>query len=352
MELTIDHERLYKVAIANLNLISLDDFQFDSESLSPSIEVVFPDGKKRFINSKEIDKYVSSEQRLIRDNGVYKIIEPQSFLSSKLATTAFYYQNTIERLKSLTLDAKRNSTNQRLDTNFTNMASELVNEICKQNNLVQIDLSNSQFSILSMVLSKELKSDDYKLFKELTSRGRLYDYIQYKLGLKTPKRAKQLMFEIMFSSYLLRNPLKKKIKDIFPSVINWIDQYKKTNGDREFSIMLQKIESDIFIDKMYHQIKKKGLLCFTKHDSLIVKEENVQDVLNIVEEVLENAGVEYRLKIEDGFSIRYVNSDDKIVIQESVLPNNTDNIEDSSGIWSVSSILNQGGMMGGQGISP
>jgi hypothetical protein len=350
LELVIDHDALYQIAISKLKSISLDDYQIDQEVLTPSIEVVFPNGTKRFVNSNEIANYLSSGQQLVLDNRVYKIVEPISFMNSKIATTAFYYRNTIERLIGQTIDAKRNNTNQRLDTNFTNMASELVNEICKQNNLVQIDLSNSQFSILSMVLSKELKSDDYKLFKELTSRGRLYDYIQYKLGLKTTKRAKQLMFAIMFSSYRMSNPIKKKIKELFPTVIDWVDNYKKKHGDNQFSIMLQKIESEIFIDKIYHQVKKRNWFCFTKHDSLIVQKDYVEQVLSLMEHVLEQVGVEYRLKIEDGFTFRYVNFEDKEMPQESSLIPKAHLVDYNSDAWSISINWNQG-RLGSQGIS-
>jgi hypothetical protein len=138
-----------------------------------------------------------------------------------------YYKNSIDRLKYNSLDAKRNKTNNRLDTNLTNMASILVDEICLQNDLVQIDLSNSQFVLLTNLLQSHLSSSDYKLFKELSVSGKLYSYIASSLSLKSAKNGKSLMFEVMFSSRRNNSAYKKKIKELFPSVVGWIDDYKK-----------------------------------------------------------------------------------------------------------------------------
>ena len=105
------------------------------------------------------------------------------------------------------------------------------------------------------------------------------------------------MFEVMFSSKRNNSIFKQKIKELFPSVVDWIDNYKKVHGDEQFSIMLQKYESDLFIDKILKRIKKQKFFCITKHDSLIVKKEDYETILAITENEFESIGMEYTLKI-------------------------------------------------------
>jgi hypothetical protein len=234
---------------------------------------------------------------LIKDNNVYKAVYPSQFLFDKKATMKMYYKNSIDRLRNNSLDAKRNKTNKRLDTNLTNMASILVDAICLQNDLIQIDLSNSQFVLLTNILERHLNTVDFKLFKELSVSGNLYDYIANKLGLKNAKNGKSLMFEVMFSSRKNNSIFKKKIKEIFPSVVGWIDDNKKENGDKEFSIMLQKIESELFIENILKRVKKHKYFCITKHDSLIVKKQDFEAIMDILKEEFTKIGLEYSLKV-------------------------------------------------------
>jgi hypothetical protein len=252
---------------------------------------------------------------LIKDDNTYKVVNPVQFLAEKKATMKMYYTDSIERLRNNSINVKRNTTNRRLDTNLTNMASILVDEICLQNGLVQIDLSNSQFVLLSNILKHHLNTDDYKHFKGLSVDGKLYTYIASKLGLKSPKNGKSLMFEVMFSSRRNSSVFKKKIKELFPSVVEWIDNYKKEHGDNEFSIMLQRIESELFIDKVLKRLKKLKYFCLTKHDSLIIKRSDYEAIMDNVKDEFSRIGLEYTLKITNLFG---VNEEHKILWNQDI----------------------------------
>jgi hypothetical protein len=189
------------------------------------------------------------------------------------------------------------------------MASILVDAICLQNDLIQIDLSNSQFVLLTNLLKSHLNASDYKLFKQLSVSGKLYNYIASNLSLRSAKNGKSLMFEVMFSSRRNNSAYKKKIKELFPSVVGWIDDYKETHGDNQFSIMLQRIESDLFIDNILKRVKKLKYFCLTKHDSLIIKRSDYEAILNIVKEEFNMIGLEYTLKI---INLYGVNEEHKI----------------------------------------
>lgn len=295
--LEIQYDNLQDIALERINELSIDEFIVDNEVLPPSIEVYYDNGLVLYRNTNQVLSDLSNEELLIKDSGRYKIVNPVRFLSKKKATMKIYYSNSIERIKNNCLNAKRNLTNNRLDSNLTNMASILVDEICLQNHLIQIDLSNSQFVLLTNLIKNDLKSDDYKLFKELSVSGELYGFIAEKLSLKNKENGKSLMFEVMFSSRRNNSVFKQKIKELFPSVVDWIDNYKKVHGDNQFSIMLQKYESDLFIDKILKRIKKQKLFCITKHDSLIVKKEDYETIIAITENEFESIGLEYTLKI-------------------------------------------------------
>lgn len=309
--LNIDYDLLNKVVANHLDSIQIYDYVIDEEVLPISIPMKLDNGKKIFRNSKIVLDSIKEGECLVKEKSHFKVVSPESFLAKKKTTMLMYYINSIERLKNNCYNVKRNDTNNRLDTNLTNMASVLVDEICKQNKLVQIDLSNSQFSLLTNELEKELDTDDFKRFKDLTSSGNLYAYLAKELGFKNDKNGKQLMFEVMFSSHRNNTVYKKKIKELFPSVVSYIDQYKKKHGDEKFSVMLQLKESSIFIDRIYKQIKKEKLLCFSKHDSMIVRMENIDQVLKIMQDEFTKDNFCYRLKVTAPEKEYYIHSEVK-----------------------------------------
>ena len=308
--LIIDFDLLQEIAINHINDITIDDFIVDREVLPHSVKLRNANGRETFRNTETLLAGLGEGQCLVKDKSCYKVVVPETFLAEKKATMRLYYTNSIERLRNNCLSVKRNTTNNRLDTNLTNMASVLVDEICRQNNLIQIDLSNSQFTLLSNLLEKHLDTIDFKLFKELTSKGELYAYIAKEIGLKSLKNGKQLMFEVLFSHHRNNSSFKKKIKELFPSVVGWIDAYKKEHGDAEFSVMLQRKESELFVDKILERIKKAKILCFSKHDSMIVRSKDRDQVVQIMREEFAKDKLSYRLKVISPESECFIHSGD------------------------------------------
>lgn len=225
-------------------------------------------------------------------------MKADSYIESKRMAVFFAYNLSLESLIKEAYRAKRNTTNYRLDTNLTNMGSELVDDICRQNNLVQIDLKNSQFAILSLVLSNYIDKEDFELFALLSGRGWLYEYIAKELSLESRKRGKLSMFEIMFGKRKSDSLMKQRVTQLFPSVVEWIDDYKKEYGDDKFSVMLQNEESKIFIDNIYKVIKMQKMFCLTKHDSVIVNIRDREAVLKIIEDYFLKIGLQGSLEIK------------------------------------------------------
>ena len=308
--LTIDFDLLQETAINHINNITIDDFIVDWEVLPHSVKLKDANGRETFRNTEKLIAGLSEGQCLVKDKSCYKVVVPETFLAQKKATMRLYYTNSIERLRNNCFSVKRNTTNNRLDTNLTSMASVLVDEICKQNDLIQIDLSNSQFTLLTNELEKHLDTSDFRLFKELTSKGELYAYIAKEIRLKSLKNGKQLMFEVLFSNHRNNSSFKKKIKELFPSVVGWIDAYKKEHGDVEFSVMLQRKESELFVDRILERIKKAKILCFSKHDSMIVRSKDRDQVVQIMREEFAKDKLLYRLKVISPESEYFIHSGD------------------------------------------
>ncbi len=295
--LVIDYDKLMNLVRKRIEDLSIEDFQVDEQIKDDTIKIYTANSKTYY--AKTIDVIAKARKQgksLIKDDGKCGIAVPNSFLHHKKQSIGYSYLTSLVKLQRNDLRAERNQTNKRLDTNFTNMSSVLVDEICLQNDLVQIDLSNSQFAILTNILKEHLNSSDFKLFRELSVSGQLYQHIQQIIDLKSVADAKNAMFEIMFSSRRNNTASKSKLKQLFPSVIGWIDTYKKDFGDNQFSIMLQNKESEIFIDCLLTRIKKMKLFCLTKHDSLIVRRNDFPTVLNIIKTEFEKIDLQYSLK--------------------------------------------------------
>jgi len=68
---------------------------------------------------------------------------------------------------------------------------------------------------------------------------------------------------------------------LFPSVSKFIEEFKKCarandtpNGEGAFAVTLQRMEAGVFIDTLYYQLKKMGYWVKTRHDSLLIKNED------------------------------------------------------------------------------
>lgn len=298
-ELSIDFERLTDITQKRVEALSIEEYRTNG-AISERHKITLTNSvnqEYRVTLDMAIEKAKEQNKSLIQDKNHYLIEDLDIFIQRKKWSILSTYSEAIEDLKNGNFRATRNKTNNRLDTNLTNLCSILTDEICNQNDLIQIDLSNSQFTILSWVLQNELDTEDFKRFKELSVTGELYDYIKDVLGLESRKEGKNAMFEILFSSRRNNTQSKGLIKEIFPSVVRWIDKFKKENGDKSFSIMLQKEESKIFIDGILKNLIKKKIFALTKHDSFIVQVEDKERVLELISDYFNQIGLEYNLKI-------------------------------------------------------
>ena len=294
--LRVDVDRLTKITVDKLSKLSIGDFNVNEGILTPAVKLKFGDRWAYLKTPEAIDLAKKDNKILVQDKGNFHIEEEKSFMTRKVNNIYSSYMEVIKKLDKKYYYASINYTNNRLDTNITSMCSEFMKVIKDDNDLVELDMANSQFAILSHIMP-DLDTIDYRLFKALSFSGDLYAHIKCKLELETLKEAKNITFQVLFGKGRQRTQGFKDFTELFPSVMEWINQYKKEHGHKEFPIMLQKEESKIFIDNLYTEIKRKKLFCLTKHDSLIIRKEDLKEIQEYVQEYFDSIGFEGTLKV-------------------------------------------------------
>lgn len=241
------------------------------------------------------------EYTLIVDNGKYSIDDGDAYVHRKKRNLLLNYKWQLAKLENRQFYALRNKTNFRLDHNLTAISKVLLQIIKDVNDLVEIDIRNSQFAIHAFWLRQKMlwhMHEDVRKYYRICSTGVLYDELAKILSIERGE-AKDLMMQLAFSKQGSCGELKNRFKEIFPNVLAHIEDFKRKKKDsRLFSIELQELEAEIMIDNLYPNIKKQGLLCLTKHDSLIVRRVDIQRVLEIMTDYFTHLDFECTVSVE------------------------------------------------------
>lgn len=281
--LKIDQDKIKMDIYSYVNSIDKTKFKLNDEITATNFEVSLlhtNSQKKKWTSKKKALSLANYRyETLIQDGNKFYIACLDYFIEWKKQKTMAAYMDSLYRVATKQLNHNRNKANNRLDTNFTNMPNLLFRTICEDNKLVQIDLSNSQFAILSHILKGKVNCPEFRYHAE---RGTLYDDVAERRNIPR-KQAKIGFFETLFSSDKYTSPEKKELESLYPEVMKWISDYKKEYGDKKFVNMLQKKESEIFIDNILSRILEKTDFCLTKHDSVIVRKKDeklAREVIN------------------------------------------------------------------------
>lgn len=240
------------------------------------------------------------------DTDKFYIKKIDDFIIDRRKNALISYTYAINNLCSGKFYFSRNGKNQRLNHNITSLHKDLTKFIMQENDLVEIDLCNSQWAILAYIMDNDVnfkKTPDFKIFKQEAATGTLYQYLARNLNLSLAE-AKLTMMEVGFSSFKNNTVNKKHLKDLFPSVVKYIDDYKKQAADSsQFAILLQDFEANIFIDNIFNKLKRDGYFCLTKHDSLIVRKNDAEHILQSVKNYFTEIKFDCRFKTEQDASI-------------------------------------------------
>jgi len=177
----------------------------------------------------------------------------------------------------------------RVHTNFTILKSYIRKNCLLINGeeTAEIDISNSQPLFLSKLINQEgfnLNEHEVNVFNYLVYHGQFYEFLMNKSGIKDKKLCKELVYITLFgrNSSKIKNPFAL----IFPTIYNFIVDYKNTYGDyRLIAHKLQNEESNFIFNKLIKTLSiiNPKINVITIHDSIIVQkqyEKQVQDLMN------------------------------------------------------------------------
>lgn len=126
-----------------------------------------------------------------------------------------------------------------------------------------------------------------------------YSIIKNELGLPQREHGKSIAFRTVFSKPKPENELVRQFRQLYPTVISIINDFKEKYGYNKFAIGLQRVEAAIFIDQIWSRAKKAGIICFTRHDSLVFPITKRKDVENIITDVFASFDFIYRVEYEE-----------------------------------------------------
>ncbi len=239
---------------------------------------------------------------------------------------------------------KRNSKNNRLDTNFTNLKKEIRNMI--EGDYVAIDLKNAQPFLLNQLFKVIVNNKqthevtlcsqlyynqivtafgrrrvnhfsiihqnqnigllvDLSKFESQVNSGTFYDdFVSlYPLGNPlypegiTRETAKEIMIKVLYSNntnakgFIPYASDKKIFAKVYPHLYACLETLKE-NDNSILPVFLQRIESYIFIDCVAKRLCESGIIPLTIHDSIIIKSHQQNEAMEILEDVfIKNFGV-------------------------------------------------------------
>ena len=229
-------------------------------------------------------------------------VEEQKAYNRSLARISSIWSIDKGRLNK-SLRFSRNNTNNRLDTNLTNMASDLKPFIVGWKDMVYLDLKNSQPVLFNTVLKELYEKGSSALqfeidkYRKATFAGKWYEELMT-IFKEDRDSCKEIWMCVAYSQNKSYQNYKKPFKKAYPEIYKIIESIKSSDY-KNFAISLQKLESEIFIDKICKELVDKGIIPYTVHDALIVDKKDKDRTLKIMEEVfLENLGDIPKISVE------------------------------------------------------
>ncbi|MDT0554494.1 hypothetical protein [Patiriisocius hiemis] len=218
------------------------------------------------------------------------LIKAKAILQNKYLNRISSVNNLKNPKKDKSWLYSRKGKNRRLNTNLTMMASDLRPFIVGYEKMSYLDLSNSQPVLFNVTLQqlKEKASETLKMeidrYFDITINGRWYEELCdiFKCDRETAKK-NWMLIAYSKNDECLR--LKSKFKRSFPEIYAVIELQKQVDYTK-FSIGLQKIESQIFIDVICKRLVESDILPLSIHDGVLVDKNDTEKTYQIMTDAL------------------------------------------------------------------
>jgi len=255
-------------------------------------------------NNTLLKKYKNAVSAIDKNDLLNNKILPEikKKIVSDLFTTSIDYNKSLFYLNHTIQDADSHDRHifyhfddyGRVHTNFTILKS-FIRKNCLLINgeeTAEIDISNSQPLFLSKIIHEEginIIKHEFYVFSYLVYHGKFYQFIMDNSEIKDKKECKELIYRTFFgrNTVSIRNPFSK----LFPSIFNFIADYKNTYGDyRVLAYKLQNLESDFIFNKVIKTLSviNSDINVITIHDSIIVQNKWKQQVQDLMNNMIDN----------------------------------------------------------------
>jgi hypothetical protein len=317
----------------------------------------------RYSTLKSLKSLASSKgkQLFFYKERIY-LADVDEFLINRIAGMKYHYKQEILKIGRLKTVDKRSDVTLRLHNYLVNFPSKILHFITINGKpTVQLDLRTSQLLLFANILNVYLKNGEEfllqdfqikrtqnylkRLFKVISRHKPnlpksgvnihdnqsmkqstsdvikfirdvlftdFYSVLQQELGLSSRGLAKHMVFKLLFKKsnkpdkfidlLNLRYPVVMSIiagfKEADKGKIQIVDDFQKDNN---FSVFLQCIESEIFIDKVLIPLRQQGVPCFTRHDSVVVAEGYQDEAEAHIRKVFEELDFKYNHMVDEKF---------------------------------------------------
>ena len=188
----------------------------------------------------------------------------------------------------------------RVHTNFTILKKEIRNKylFIDGESISEIDIKNSQPFFLLKLIADNLHlidniGSDLQIYFDRVVSGKYYEYFQEKNVFEERDEVKEWVYKLYFGK-----PYPNKIfENIFPTISQFMNSYKKKYGYKELSHKLQNIESEFIFNRVCRRLAEKQIIYFTVHDSVNLKESDYIVAKRIFDEEFNNYKVEVKKSI-------------------------------------------------------
>lgn len=136
---------------------------------------------------------------------------------------------------------------------------------------------------MQQIVTKTKIDDDFNAFIAQCEGGTVYDDFAKAANI-TRQQAKGAFFHLLFGAGG-ETEYSKLFAQIYPSVIRIVKRFKDVKNYKNFSIMLQKIESIYFVKTIRPACIAAGVTVLTKHDSIFSKESQFKALERIFKDV-------------------------------------------------------------------
>jgi hypothetical protein len=303
---------------------------------------------KKWLTGSITKSYISKRLSIDFENKTYQkkgVTIPingdiKEFVNLKVAAAQISAGYILNEIRQGYFYCSVSPTNGRLNSSFTSLAEVLTPYLRLNDSPIKgLDLSNSQFLLLSHLLENCLPNSEKKLFNFIDRNGFSNELLgkqgnKYSIGIlisrmknivskseitpdfniflnhsfngtlysdfaertrQTRAQAKVSFFAILFGKCRISDAA-KTFKKLYPSVFKITNEFKEQTDYTTLSIFLQKIESLIFIERIAPNFTFDESYTLFKHDSVYVSNKEYNNYYKIIKEMMNDVmNNKYRL---------------------------------------------------------